>query len=134
MRLGDRGDERFEFVDGGVDVDALLLQLGDLLGAALDRREALGAAVVAEVVEVEQFLDVGERQADPAAAQDPREAGAVAGRIEPLGAAALGREQGLVLVEAERAGGDAEVGAHLADGEGRVSASRASRRECRTFT
>ena len=77
--MGDRGDERFEFVDGGVDVDALLLQFVDLRAAAVDGREPLRPAIVAEVVEVEQFLDVGEAEADPAAAQDPGEPGAVAG-------------------------------------------------------
>ena len=77
-QLGDGGDECFEFVNGGVNIDALLLQLGDLRAAAVDGREPLRAAVVAEVVEIEQFLDVGEAEADPAAAQDPGEAGAVA--------------------------------------------------------
>ena len=81
----------------------------------LDRLQALGPAAVADVVKVEQFLDLGEAEADPLAAQDPGQPGAVAVGIEPLRAAPLGRDQRLILVEAERAGGDAEFVAQLAD-------------------
>ena len=50
--------------------------------AALERHQQLRLLLVADVVEVEQFADVVEAEADPLAAQDPGQPGAVAVGIE----------------------------------------------------
>ena len=50
---------------------------------------ALGDAAVAGVVEVDHLANLGEREADPLAAQDPGEPRAVAPRIDPRQALAL---------------------------------------------
>jgi hypothetical protein len=92
-----------------------VLQAIDLFLAAFDRLQALCLTAVSDIVEVEQFLDVGKAEADPLAAQNPGEAGPIAIGVEPLRAAPLGRDQRLILVEAERAGGDRELVAELAD-------------------
>jgi alkylation response protein AidB-like acyl-CoA dehydrogenase len=76
---------------------------------------ALGLAMVAKVVKVEQFADFGEAEAHPLAAQDPGQPGAIAVAIQARGAAALRRNQILVFVEAQCASGNAEFVAHLAD-------------------
>ncbi len=112
----DHGDEALELVDRGVDVELLLGEQVDPGAAFFEREAALRGAVVVDVVKVDHLADLGEREADPLAAQDPGEAGAVAPRIDAGQALALRRDQALVLVEAERAGGDSELVAKLGDG------------------
>jgi len=50
-------------------------------------------------------------------------------RIDALGAAPLGADQALILVKAQRAGGDAEFGAQVRDREMIAVGARLDRRE-----
>src|SRR3954454_20523991 len=110
-----QADELFELGHGRVDVLLLALERGDPFDAAVARREHLRVLVIADVVKVEQLTDIVEAETHTLPAQDPGEAGPIPVRIEPRGAAALGRNQLLVLVEAQRTGGHAEGLAHLSD-------------------
>jgi len=58
LQLGDRR----------VDVAALALKRRDLLAAPLKRHQPLRLAMVAEVIKVEQFANLGEAEAGPLAA------------------------------------------------------------------
>ena len=87
----------------------------DAGAAFFEGQAALGDAAVVDVVKIDHLADLGEREADALAAQDPGEPGAVAPRIDARQALALGRDQPLILVEAQRAGGDAELLAQLGD-------------------
>ena len=106
-------NEFVEFGDGGVDVALLVVKQVDAFLAAIDRPLALGAAIVADIVKIDQLADLGQRKADAFAAQYPGEPGAVAMRINALRAAPLGRDQPLILIETQRAGGDAEFGGEV---------------------
>ncbi len=108
-------DEAFEFLDGRIDIDPLALEVVDLSLAALDCLEALGAAAVANVVEVEQFLDVCQAKSDPLAPQDPGQPCTVALGIKPLGAAPLGRDQRFILIESQGASRNGKFVAQLAN-------------------
>src|SRR5690606_10054833 len=77
--------------------------------------DALLVAAVAEIVKVDHLADVGQAEADPLAAQDPGEAGAVAPAVDAGHADPLRRDQPLILIEAQRAGGDAEFVAQFGD-------------------
>ena len=122
-RCFEQGDEFGQFGDRGVDVAFLRVERVDPRAAAVDRELALRAAPVADIVEVDHLADLGQREADALAAQDPGEPRAVAVRIDALRAAPLGRDQPFVLVEAQRAGGDAELGRQVGDREISRSAS-----------
>src|SRR3569623_3215956 len=74
----DHVDEPLELGDGGVAVEALLAQQLDPRLAFVDRHPALRGAIVAEIVEVDHLAYLVEAEADPLAAQDPGEPGAVA--------------------------------------------------------
>ena len=87
----------------------------DPAAAFLERDPALREAAVADVVEVDHLADVGEAEADPLAAQDPGQPGAVAPAVDAREALPLRRDQALILVEAQRPGGDAELLAELGD-------------------
>jgi len=84
-----------------------------------DREEArqLRPLVAPRLVHVDQFADLGQRQAEALAAQRQFQARAVARRIDAALAGALGREQAVVLVEADRARRDVEFARQLADGK-----------------
>ena len=103
-----------------VDVDLLPLQRVDALGEFLARVHELRHRRRHGRVEIEDLADLGEREADAAAAQDQDDAGAVARRIDARLAAPLRRDQALVLIEAQRARGDAEFLGELADGVGAI--------------
>src|SRR3954467_15873287 len=105
----DHVDEPFELGDGGVDVDALLLEEIDPAAAFLERHPALRGAAVAQIVEVDHLADVGEAEADALAAQYPGQAGAVPPRIDARHALAPRRDQPFVLVEAQRPRRDLEL-------------------------
>src|SRR4249919_501204 len=93
-------DEALEFLDRRIDIDLLALEAVDPRLAALNGLEALGPPAVADVVKVEQFLDFREAEANALAAEDPRQAGAIAVGVEPLGPAPFRRDQFLILVKA----------------------------------
>jgi len=98
----DHGDEPVELVDRGVDVDLLLLQGLHARAAFLKRHAALREAAVAEIVEIDHLANVGEREADPLAAQDPGEPGAVPPGIDAGEAVAdVAKELDLLVISDE---------------------------------
>src|SRR3546814_17196047 len=82
-----------QFLDRGVDIVLLRPQRRDPLTAARDRHVALGAAAVADIVEVDHLADLAQREAAALAAQYPREPRAIAMRIDALRPPPLGRAQ-----------------------------------------
>jgi hypothetical protein len=60
------------------------------------------------VIEVEQFANLGQRQAETLATQEQLDADAVALPIDAVSPTAAWRQQPLILVEADRAGGERE--------------------------
>src|SRR3546814_19246240 len=102
-----------QFLDRGVDIVLLRPQRRDPLTAARDRHVALGAAAVADIVEVDHLADLAQREADALAAQYPREPRAIAMRIDALRPPPLGRDQPLVLIETQRARRDLELGRQI---------------------
>src|SRR4051812_11349790 len=111
----DHVDEAVELGDGGVDIDALLLQQIDSAAAFLQRHAALRGPPVAKVVEVDHLAYVGEAETDPYAPQDPGEPRPVAPGIDARDALPSRRDQPLVLVEPQRPGRDPELLAKVAD-------------------
>jgi hypothetical protein len=71
--------------------------------------------VAVDLVEIEQLLDVGEREAEPLAALDEGEPGAVAMRVDAVVADPLRPEEPLLLVEPDRARAEPELARELAD-------------------
>src|SRR5512145_1342042 len=96
----------------------LLLQQARLVGLK-HREEALELwpLVAPGLVHVDEVADFGEREAEPLAAERELEPRAVARRIDAALAFAAGREQALILVEADCARGDVELARELADRE-----------------
>ena len=85
---------------------------------------AASPAVVARrcgaVVHVDDLANLGQRHAEPFAAQDQPQPGPVAWTVDPAGADALAADQALGLVEPQGPGRNAEVVGELADGPGAV--------------
>src|SRR5687768_988376 len=78
LQLG--GDLRLdvlELADMRVEIAALALEVGDVQAAAAQQLAQLLQAGAIDVIEVEQLLDLGEREAEPLAAQDPAQPCAV---------------------------------------------------------
>jgi hypothetical protein len=100
------GDRRLELV-------ALGLHDGEALAREVVGPRELGHALVADVVEVEQLADLLEREAEALALQDQRQPRTAPPGEEPPRALPDRREQFLRLVEAQGAGGDVEVSAHI---------------------
>ena len=87
---------------------------GEQLGEVLE----LGRGVAHAVVHAEQLAVLGQREAEPLAAQRELEPGAVGPAIDPGPADAGGRQQPLILVEADRARGDVELACQIGNGVG----------------
>ena len=114
----DRGDAAAQLDQRILDVDLLALELVQLLLELLARVQRLRhAAVVVRVVEIEDLADLGEAEADAAAAQDQDDAGAIAAGVDASLAAPLGRNQAFIFVEAQRARGDVKFLGELTDRE-----------------
>jgi hypothetical protein len=58
-------------VDVRVEIALLALEIGDVHAAAAQQLAQLLHAGAVDLVEVEQLLDLGQREAEPLAAQDP---------------------------------------------------------------
>src|SRR6516164_1567206 len=116
LELGrDLGLDFLEFVDVGVEIATLVLEIGDVQAAAPQKLAQLLHARAIDLVEIEQLLDLGERETEPLAAQDPAQPHAVVRAVEPRQALAPGLDQPLVLVEANGARGDRELAGELGD-------------------
>ena len=116
LQLGrDLGFDFLEFADVRVEIATLALQIGDVQPAAAQQLAQLLHAGAVDLVEVEQLLDLGEREAEPLAAQDPAEPHAVVRAVEPGQPLAARLDQPLVLVEAHGARRDPELAGQLGD-------------------
>src|SRR5436190_2927662 len=122
---GDLGFDFPEFGDVGVEIAPLAFEIGDVKPAAAQQLAQLLQAGAVDLVEVEQLLDLGEREAEPLAAQDPAEPHPVVRAVEPRQSLAARLDQPLVLVEADGARGDGELAGQLGDA---VYARRIARR------
>src|ERR1700759_862276 len=114
LELGrDLGLDFLELADVCVEIATLAFQIGDVQPAAAQELAQLLHAGAVDLVEVEQLLDLGQREAEPLAAQDPAEPRAVVHAVEPGEALAARLDQPLVLVEAHGARRDAELARQL---------------------
>src|SRR6185312_5485275 len=104
-----------QLLEGERDLLALPLELGDARAAARQCGAHLLQVIGIGVVEVEQLLDVGQREAQALAAQDELEAGAVARAIDALAPDALRRQQAMILVEADGAVRQRQLARQIAD-------------------
>jgi hypothetical protein len=114
-----------EFLDMRVEVALAALEILDVQAAAAQQLAQLGHAGAIDLVEVEQFLDLGQREAEPLAAQDPAQPRTVARAVEPRQVLALGLDQPLVLVEADGARRDGKLARQFGDA---IDALRVARR------
>ena len=104
-----------ELVDVRVEIAAPALQIGDVQAAATQKLAQLLQAGAVDLVEIEKLADLGQREAEPLAAQDPREPRAIAGAVEPGQALAARLDQAFILVEANRARRDRELAGEFGD-------------------
>ena len=74
--------------------------------------------IIADIIEIDHFADIGEAEADALGAQDPGEPGTITFDIDARQPVPLWRDQPLVLVKAERARGYLELLREIGDGEG----------------
>src|SRR5262245_49546880 len=114
---GDLGFDVLEFRDMRVEIAALVFEIGDVQAAAPQQLAQLLHAGAVDLVEVEQLLDLGQREAEPLAAADPAELGAIALAVQPRQALTTRPQEALVLVVANGARGDSELAGKLGDAE-----------------
>ena len=107
-------------LDRRINILALAFQGFDLAAIFVERGAHLGGAVVFRRIEVENFVNFDQRKTEALAAQDQLQTGAIARRIEARLALALRRDQALVLVKTQGAGGDIELFGELANRIGAV--------------
>src|SRR5439155_27267742 len=88
-----------DFAQDDVDVLSLLLERGPPRIEALEELLELRLLAVARVVEVEELLDLGKREAEAFTAQDELEANPVAVVVDAAAAGPAGRKQALTFVE-----------------------------------
>src|SRR4051812_13897145 len=104
-----------ELADMRVEIAALALEVVDMQAAAAQQLTQLLQAGAVDMIKVEQLLDLGEREAEPLAAQYPAEPDAIVRGVEPGQSLATRLDQAFVLVEADGARGDAELAGELGD-------------------
>src|SRR5216684_672074 len=118
---GEHGFDRLagaaELDDGPLDLRLLAPQPADLLLELAQRDPQLRHLAVAEIVEIQHLPDFLEREADRLAHQHVFEPCTVTPAVEPPLPVAAGRDQSLLLVEAQGAGADAEFLGQLPDRE-----------------
>ena len=94
--------------------------VGNVVQSGEQRRQLSSLGRCGAVVHLDDLANLGQRHAEPLAAQDQPQPGPVARTVDPAHADALGADQALGLVEAEGTGRDANVLGELADGPGAV--------------
>ena len=107
-----------------VDVLLLLQQAAAAIGQQVQELGELRPLVVRDLVEVEQFRDLGQREAQPLAAQDQLQPDPLALAVDPRASLPGGRDQPLVLVEADRARRQREFAGEFGDRVGRLARGR----------
>ena len=95
--------------------DSMQLELPAVLGEHGEEGLQLRPGIGRGIVQVDQLLDLLQRQAEPLAAQRELQPRAVALRVDALAAGAGRFEQADVLVEADRARRDVELARQLGD-------------------
>ncbi|CAM5411919.1 hypothetical protein SSTU70S_01587 [Stutzerimonas stutzeri] len=107
------------------NVQQLLLQLLAALGDHLQHDIQLFLVAGLGVVELDQRLAFGQREADALAAQDQLQRDAILGRVDALLAGGAGRgEHALFFVEADGAGGDVQLVGQIGNAVGLFSHAR----------
>jgi hypothetical protein len=104
-----------ELVDVRIEIAALALEVRDVQPAAPQELAQLLQPGAVDLIEVEELADLGQREAEPLAAQDPRQPRAIAGAVEPGQALATRLDQAFILVEANGARRDRELAGEFGD-------------------
>jgi len=73
-----------EVADLGVEIGPPTFEFLDMKSASAQQLAHLLQAGAIDLIEVEQLLDLGQREAEPLAAQDPAQPRAVADAVKPL--------------------------------------------------
>ena len=111
------GNEFGEFLDRGINIVALRLQLGDMRAAFFDRDPALFDPAIVEIIQINHLADFGQTETDILGAHNPGEPRPITLGID-AGQADAGRaDQAFVFVKAQRAGGAAEFRGEVGNGE-----------------
>src|ERR1700687_2431311 len=123
-RLPARGEYGFDRLAGAAELDngpldlrLLALQPADPFLELAEGDPQLRHLAVAEIVEIQHLPDFLEREADCLAHQHVFEPRTVTPAVEPPLPVAAGRDQALLLVEAQGSGADGEFPRQLADRE-----------------
>ena len=103
-----------------MQVGELLLELRAVGRQHFQELAQLRLRVARRLVHVDEFLHLGQREAEALAAQGELEPGAVARGVDAAASAALRHEQAAVFVEADGARGEIELARQFADGVGRA--------------
>src|ERR1700680_928247 len=118
---GEHGFDRLagaaELDNGPLDLRLLVLQPADPFLELAEGDPELRHLAVAEIVEIQHLPDFLEREADCLAPQHVFAPRTVTPAVEPPLPVAAGRDQSLLLVEAQGAGADGEFLRQLADRE-----------------
>src|SRR6202162_2720190 len=118
---GEHGFDRLagaaELDNGPLDLRLLALQPADPSLELAEGDPQLRHPAVAEIVEIQHLPDFLEREADRLAHQHVFEPRTVTPAVEPLLPVAAGRDQSLLLVEAQGSGAGGEFLGQLADRE-----------------
>src|SRR5215469_12266217 len=107
--------DRPELLERERDLALLPLQLLDAGTAFQQRRAQLLDMVRVDVIEIEQLLDVGQREAQALSAQDELEPYPVAMAVDAIAADASRRQQAVILIKADGAMRDRELAREVAD-------------------
>lgn len=111
FKLGNLGQHRFNIL-------ALLFKSGTPARHDAQTFEQLRRFILGRVIHPDQILDLGQRQAEPLAAQGHFQARPVTAGEHALAAFALRREDALIFPEANSARRDAEFAGQVRNGKG----------------
>ena len=108
----------------GVEIATLSFEILDVQPAAAQQLAQLLHAGAVDLIEIEQLADLGQREAQPLAAQDPAESRAIADAVQPGHALAARLDQAFVFVEADGPRRDRELAAELGDAVDALAVAR----------
>ena len=102
-----------KFGDRRIEIIALLAQPLGFGAATLNRNPALFYPAIAQIVEIDHLLDLGQAEADVLGAENPREPRPIALGIDPRQSDPRRRDQALILIESQRPCGDVKLGGQV---------------------
>jgi len=111
----DLGFDFLELRNMRVEIATPAFEIGDVQPAAAQELAQLLQAGAVDLVEVEQFSNLGELETEPLAAANPTQPRAIADAVKPGEALAARLDQALVLVEADGARRDRELARQFGD-------------------